>query len=1489
MTQKLLFLNSEGKPFPSEDEPLIANSFKYAARPMGGVPIITASLKHGKCLDDEWTGDIYVMFRGERFYLKQVPTSAKNNEDARYSYDVELVSQRLLLDNVYFYDATVGEDNEADKIATNNTKFVFGGTLGDYITKLNASLKYSGLDDKFSVRFDDGYESSQDFATISIDDLFLSSAIQNIFSIFNATYRFEGGEIIIGDFSLIKTVDENGEEKDFVFKYGYDESLVSIRKITKDQKTVNRASARGGSDNLDYYYPNVTSKGDIGIEINEDSTVITDDNLTVSNQRLLASKLNVGDVVRFSWSEAEDSFDCQLYNYDSYGGNTYTEYAGIAMEFESNVLSGSVYRYYHKKRIDITTVAAQQVTFKLIDTFANVRGPNNVEPIATEVLRYDYNIKMYTDTSDNTLVGEYAFSGTPESPEDGYEIILGEVASGDYYIVVDCIYNIQCDWNLADSYPRVIFGQYYWEVVPSVIGGKGKWVIQDSGKNIYDLADCGLELTDVDETSMNGDSFTVILKEGSNLMPYQENLVPPVYRKSDGKEMFYNAINYPFAFVAGYILNKAAGEKIVDGWVHNDNYKDENGDYIVFENPYSTDNPREQIFKAEHIKVTIEGITNDSGVPIDEIYAVAYDENDNDKTVEKNEGESTSVGYEHPYFFIKLPKLPFNLFDHALESGDMTISMKTGKCASCNFTIGVDDNGRNPVQVDGSGGLKHDENGDVIYTGNPQDEQQDTKNNEVWIALQKEESTFGFIMPNREREFLVESGDNFVITNISLPNEYVYAAEERLLEEIIKYLRDNNTSTHDFEIKFSRVFLQENTDVRDSLSENSILKVGYNGKDYTLYVTSYSYNANNEALPEITVSLSDKLEISQNSLQQAIEEVKEEVSTVYCIKKDVEDTTRARVKFAKGISFEQGYNVAGNGTASLDVLSANKVTAKSASFDTLNITSFSVNNFSVQDFVASTAIISSFNNTPTFERGLRIGEILLSYDNDNKALKITSWDGSFNAAVTASGDLVAFGSLQTELPSGGVTSFAELSDVPTLTSSEKKYWGWDGSKYAWLDAPAGGGGTPDLTGYATEKWVTAQGFVTESWVTEQGYLTSANLTDYATQSWVEEKGYLTSNDLTGYVTAETLATTVKNVNDYTDGEISKLNIGLYAKTSDIQQWVTAQGYATNSELNTAISGANTTAQGYANEALADAKSYADGKFVTLNTGQEITAAKKFVSMYDFFGTDSDGIYFYNHDPKGVLIGHYTQNYYGDASYLQFRNGEWKGYVQFMTGIYGNVNVKNGGIEIFDTKPYIDFHYGNSTEDMTSRIWETASGVLELFSSEFSPGTLKIGNAYLTYDSDNNALMVSDGSGGAVNLVAMGDVAAFGGLGSGFDTLTDLTLTNSLTAKNVKATGRITAASASITGVLTVAGGLQVESGATFDVVDMYAESLIITDSDDNTDGYNGIYFDKTYQEIRAVKYSSDYKYIYIQMSDGSELKTFRISATEMPYDINNYS
>ena len=55
-----------------------------------------------------------------------------------------------------------------------------------------------------------------------------------------------------------------------------------------------------------------------------------------------------------------------------------------------------------------------------------------------------------------------------------------------------------------------------------------------------------------------------------------------------------------------------------------------------------------------------------------------------------------------------------------------------------------------------------------------------------------------------------------------------------------------------------------------------------------------------------------------------------------------------------------------------------------------------------------------------------------------------------------------------------------------------------------------------------------------------------------------------------------------------------------------------------------------------------------------------------------------------------------------------------------------ITTNGGGIEIIGATPYIDFHYGNSSADYTSRIIETASGLLSL------TGKMKGGTAYTDY-------------------------------------------------------------------------------------------------------------------------------------------------------------
>lgn len=101
----------------------------------------------------------------------------------------------------------------------------------------------------------------------------------------------------------------------------------------------------------------------------------------------------------------------------------------------------------------------------------------------------------------------------------------------------------------------------------------------------------------------------------------------------------------------------------------------------------------------------------------------------------------------------------------------------------------------------------------------------------------------------------------------------------------------------------------------------------------------------------------------------------------------------------------------------------------------------------------------------------------------------------------------------------------------------------------------------EADGTLNAEWTDLSGYATEDWVTGRGYITDAALTGYATQAWVEGKNYLTavpdeyvtSTELTealgDYVTADTLA-------GY--GYITNAALTGYATES----WVQSRGYLT---------------------------------------------------------------------------------------------------------------------------------------------------------------------------------------------------------------------------------------------------------------------------------------------------------------------------------------
>ena len=387
-------------------------------------------------------------------------------------------------------------------------------------------------------------------------------------------------------------------------------------------------------------------------------------------------------------------------------------------------------------------------------------------------------------------------------------------------------------------------------------------------------------------------------------------LQPPIYRESLGKERFYQAKNYVYPIPGS-------------------------SETYTFDNLYEEGRPKEHIIDFSDIKPTITGIKNALGYGIDTFLEFAYDAEDNDEVDEEG-------NYLHPYFFAKLRKFDgangFNLFDHAIDEAQMSISMTSGSCGSCEFIIGVgEDTQKNLVQVDGAGNLVRDENGNVrcgrdgMPVEEPQDRQNDTMNYEVWIALKKDVNTFGVVMPNATNKYRPSVTDTFVILHIDLPKAYVLAAEERLKDALIAYMADNNSEKFNFSIAFSRIYFAEHPEVLALLNENARVQLEYNGDYIELYVSSFSYTMSKDTpLPEIKVELADTLTISQNALQTAINDLKGsgfggigvgasgdilKLGLAYFLRKDMNDRTRG--KLSSDVGFEVGRYVSGASGATM--------------------------------------------------------------------------------------------------------------------------------------------------------------------------------------------------------------------------------------------------------------------------------------------------------------------------------------------------------------------------------------------------------------------------------------------------------------------------------------------------------------------------------------------------------------------------------------------
>lgn len=876
--QKLTYDENTGNEiiglFPSEANPAIVSSYTYDAKRMGGAPTLTATIYSSEPL--QWKKEEFVEYNGDRFFASYTPNSAKDNSSRMWKSEITFTSRRELLDNTLFFDVVVDDvdTHNKDRYRSNQTKFTFGGTIHEFVARVNSSMAYCGLyrpTDEYKgyyVVVDEGY-GTDEVKEVSFEDQYLTDVLQLINTTFELDYYWDGSVCHVGKVQHDLT--------DTPIKYGSSDALISVSKENANYKIVDMITGYGSSDNLPYYYPNDDEFGEAIFDAKNIASEHVD--VTLSDY-LRYSKYN-DNLVLFKSKKGkyEGNVDVStLYVRDTYSPENLTQADNSQnpkvkcwfwVSIKINVKKGQIIDFskisfnfelfdYIQKKENITNLSSATRTINIYttyhDLYKNVCTDSNLGDACSVEFAEDgtfyididaifsYNCKVFTMDGKRTFYGSSAWKVS---------------FSGDVVFSLDT--NSEYSWKNGDNYIPLDNSGIYVNGIASA-----KYVEYDYnfGKN-----DEGIYGFDKIYTGTEDDAVQVSVTGRKWIAP-SSVLMPSIYRNTKGAERFY------------YALNNA--HKLPSG-----------SGYYDFVNLYKKGNPHQGTVTFDDIKPTINGIVNAEGQLFGEIADVAFDSVDSD--VKDSDGK-----YIHSYFYIKLHKFNgdfgFDLFAHALASEPAKINLiKSNGCPACSFVIYSQpsaDNSKcyNCVSVDENGNLKpvRTDKNDYIFA-NASDAyedklNQDSTQKELWIAVQKDTSTLGIIMPNASAGFKPQKGDLFVITGIKPPKVLVTAAEKRLDDALIKHMSENNTDQFNYSVKFSRIFLQENPDFASKLNENAKLSIQIQGDSdsdgnlisHEVFVSNYSVKVDNDELAEVEIELVNSLEVTKSDTKQIIDAVKGE-------------------------------------------------------------------------------------------------------------------------------------------------------------------------------------------------------------------------------------------------------------------------------------------------------------------------------------------------------------------------------------------------------------------------------------------------------------------------------------------------------------------------------------------------------------------------------------------------------------------------------------
>lgn len=941
--QKLTYDENTGNEiiglFPSEANPAIVSSYTYDAKRMGGAPTLTATIYSSEPL--QWKKEEFVEYNGDRFFASYTPNSTKDNSSRMWKSEITFTSRRELLDNTLFFDVVVDDvdTQNKDRYRSNQTKFTFGGTIHEFVARINSSMAYCGLyrpTDEYKgyyVVVDEGY-GTDEVKEVSFEDQYLTDVLQLINTTFELDYYWDDNVCHVGKVQHDLT--------DTPIKYGSSDALISVSKENANYKIVDMITGYGSSDNLPYYYPNDDEFGEAVFNTEN----ISKDKVSVELSKFLKDSIYNDTIVLYKSKEGK-----------SYNGSV--DVSPPAFYIHSSTIPENL------SQADSPSNPTVTCSFWINIPISAIKG----QKIDLTNLNFSFELFSYITRPDFiSNVGKANRSIKLRKIEEETYVTISEGMSfrnvstytfeenGDFTLTIGADFSYNCKVFNSDGI-RSFYGASVWNVA---FGGSVEFSYESkseyewkNGDKYIPYSDAGINVSGIGEANCieydyqfvkDGDRYgfnkvytgtednavKVIVTDRVWIAP-SSVLMPSIYRNTKGAERFYYALNNTHKLPSG-------------------------SGYYEFVNLYKKGNPHQGTVTFDDIKPTINGIVNAEGQLFGEIADVAFDKEDSDVK------DSDGTTYIHQYFYIKLHKFNgefgFDLFNHVLAKESAKINLiKSNGCPACSFVIynkPSADNSKcyNYVSVDENGNLKRvrtDKNDYIFANASDAYEDklnQDSTQKELWIAVQKDTSTLGIVMPNASAGFKPKKGDLFVITGIKPPKVLVTAAEKRLDDALIKHMSENNTDQFNYSVKFSRIFLQENPDFASKLNENAKLSIQIQGDSdsdgnlisHEVFVSNYSVKVDNDELAEVEIELVNSLEVTKSDVKQIIDAVKGEavkslssmvggsstnnfnasITDKMYLSKLKDDIASGTITFQKVQKFLQGILIGNNNAYSID-------------------------------------------------------------------------------------------------------------------------------------------------------------------------------------------------------------------------------------------------------------------------------------------------------------------------------------------------------------------------------------------------------------------------------------------------------------------------------------------------------------------------------------------------------------------------------------------